>query len=202
MPLSETAKTIVRYLGRAQRACYAEPIRSDLSLTEEDYRGAIDELADYGLVGPGLAGAEEPYGCLTLTDEGRQVLASDFAPESLPLTPMALARNSIVAASWAVDRLAGAEELPAGREELVAEIVRAVEGLLPLAQECLPPDAMETVQAAAEALVNEVRQAEPRLAVIRRALRVMGFPDGTPTLNSPLVTALPPLAAALDTLLQ
>jgi hypothetical protein len=31
---------------------------------------------------------------------------------------------------------------------------------------------------------------------------VMGFPDGTPTLNSPLVTALPPLAAALDTLLQ
>ena len=202
MPLSETAKAIARYLGRAQRACHAAPIRADLNLTDEAYRAAIDELVDYGLVGPGLPGAEEPCGCLNLTDEGRQALARDFAPASLPLTPTALARNVIVAASWAVDRVAGAEELPAGREELVAEIVRAVQGLLPLAQECLPPEAMETVQAAAEALISEVRQPEPRQAVIRRALRVMGFPDGTPTLNSPLVTALPPLANALDVLLQ
>lgn len=202
MPLSETAKTIVRYLGRAQRACYEAPIRADLDLTGEAYRAAIDELVDYGLVGPGLSGAEEPYGCLNLTDEGRQALAHDLAPESLPLTPTALARNTIVAASWAVDRVAAGEELPADREELAAEIVRAVQGLLPLAQECLPAGAMETVRAAAEALISEVRQPEPRQAVIRRALRVMGFPDGTPTLNSPLVTALPPLAAALDVLLQ
>ncbi len=204
MPLSETAQAIARYLGTRppeQRSCYDVAIRAELNLTAEAYDAAITELADYGLVGPALAGAGETYGCVVLTDAGREALARDLAPEALPLTPSALARNPLVAASWAIDRVVGGQELPAARQALVAEIVRAVEGLLPIVQECIPPEAMETVQAAAEALIGEVRQEVPRRTVIRRALRVMGFPDGVPTFNSPLVAALPALAAALDTLL-
>jgi len=203
MPLSETARTIARYLGAAQdqRACYEAPIRAALNLSSEAYDAAIGELVDYGLVGPALTSADQPYGCLALTGEGQAALARGFAPESLPLTPAALARNPIVAASWAIDRVAGGQDLPAERQALAAEIVRAVQGLLPIARECIPAQAMETVQAAAEALVAEVRQEKPRLAVIRRALRVIGFPDGSPTFNSPLVTALPALAAAIDGLL-
>jgi len=203
MPLSETAKALARYLGRrdAERGCYDSEIRADLGLTPEAYEAAIRELADYGLVGPALGGAGESLACVALTEAGRTAVARDFAPDSLPLTPGALAHNPIVAASWDIDRIVGAQALPEGRAALVAEIVRAVEGLLPIAGECMPPEAMEMVQAAAEALIAEVRQDKPRPAVIRRALRVMGFPDGAVMFNSPLVDALPALAAALDTLL-
>jgi len=204
MPLSQTAQALIRYLGREgqERACYEQPLRQALNLSPEAYQAAVDELVDYGLVGPALAESDEAYGCVTLTEEGRQALARDLAPEALPLTPAAVARNPIVAASWAIDRVASGQELPTSRAGLAAEIVRAVRGLLPIVGECLPPTPLETVQAAAEALLAEVQQQEPRTAVIRRALRVMGFPNGASTFNSPLVAALPALAAAIDRLLE
>ena len=204
MPLSETAVTLARYLAgkdRERRGCEDDAIRADLGLTPEAYEAAIDELVDYGLVGPALAGAGETYGCVVLTEEGLRAAERGFAPDSLPLTPASLARNPIVATGWAVEQVAGGQELPDGRDALAAEILRAVQGILPIAGECLPPEAMESVQAAAEALIAEVRQPAPRVQVIRRALRVIGFPDGATTFNSPFVAALPPLAAALDALL-
>ncbi len=204
MPLSEAARAIVRFLAeedREQRGCDEETLRARLHLADEAYEAALSELLDYGLIGPTLAAAGETGGRLVLSTEGREALARDFAPEGLPLTPIALARNPIVAASWAIDRLAAAQELPEGRDALADDIVLALLGLLQMAEECLPPDAIETVQAAAEALMAEVRSPAPRLAVIRRALRVLGFPDGTLYLNSPLVTALPALTTAIDLLL-
>ncbi|MCL6431282.1 MAG: hypothetical protein K6V36_10580 [Anaerolineae bacterium] len=204
MPLSEAARAIVRFLAeedRGQRGCDEETVRARLHLTDEAYEAALSELLDYGLIGPTLAAAGETGGRLVVSAEGREALARGFAPESLPLTPIALARNPIVAASWAIDRLAAAQELPEGRDALADEIVLAVLGLLQISGECLPPDTIEMVQAAAETLMAEVRRPAPRLDVIRDALRVLGFPDGTLALNSPLVTALPALASAIDALL-
>lgn len=204
MPLSEAARAIVRFLAeedRERRGCDEETVRTRLQLTDEAYQAAVSELLDYGLIGPTLTAAGETGGRLVLSAEGEEVLARGFALESLPLTPIALARNPIVAASWAIDRLAAAQELPEGRDALADEIVLAVLGLLPMAEECLPPDAVETVQAAAETLIAEVRRPAPRLDIVRGALRAIGFPDGTPALNSPLVTALPALASAIDALL-
>jgi len=203
MPLSETAQRIVRYLGGRpgeERGCYEEPIRRDLDLTAENYQAAIDELTDYGLVGPALTGDTD--GCVALTEEGRMVLNTGFDPDRLPLTPAALARNTIVATSWAVDRVVSGQELPPERGALAAEIARAVRGLLPLAEECMTPGAMEAIRGAAEALIAEVHQPEPRAIVIRRALRVMGFPEGALNFNTPIVSALPGLAEAIDVLLS
>jgi hypothetical protein len=204
MSFSETAKTIARYLAQQrpeQTGCYDVAVRGELQLSSDDYQTAVDELADYGLVGPALGSGENIYGCVALTEEGQVAVTQDFAPTALPLTPSSLAHNPLVATSWAIDRVVAGQDLPQSRPELAGEIERAILGLLPMATDCLPEAARESVHSAATALIAEVRSGRPRISVIRRALRVLGFPDGATGYNSALVAALPPLAAALDNLL-
>ena len=199
MALTATAELIVRYLGSREGPVAEEHVRTSLALSAEAYELAVQELADYGLVGSALAMGQE--GALTLTEAGRRALEQDLAPTSLPLTPASLARNPLVAASWAIEREAVDLALPERRAELAEEIVRAVQGLLVIAGECLPAPALEEARAAADALQAQVREDHPPVATIRRCLRVLAFPDGAATFASPLVAALPGLAIALDSLL-
>lgn len=203
MPIGETAAAIARYLGAEEagrRRCREADIRRSLGLSSEAYQAGVDELVDYGLVS---AAQHDTAGtCLALTAAGRAALQRGLSAQALPLTPAALGRNPLVAASWTVDRVVGAQELPEGREALAAEIVRALEALLPVVQECMPAEAMETIRPAAETLIAALHGPELRPTVIRSALRVFGFPEGAPTFYNPLVAALPGLAAAIDTLLR